>query len=174
MSEKDIKVKEKKSPLVRWGIYAVILLIVFLLGLVPMWIQKRAVDAELAASQKLLRKSEIKGLLTSSIVEAKRGEYENARKGSSDFFTRLRTEEETGDEGFLTEQERAKVKPIFDARDTVITMLAQRDPASLERLTNIYATYMQALGVAQPATTAPTTEATPAVSPAVSPEAVPE
>jgi hypothetical protein len=159
MSEKDSTIKsEGKSKLAKWGAIAAGLLVVFLLGLVPMLIQKWAVQKELATTQTQLRKVEIKGLLTTSIVEAKRGEYEPARQNMSSFFQRLRAEEEKADEGFLTKDERGKIKPIFEARDTIITMLAQRDQASVERLTDIYATYQQAMGIPQPPTTAPPSE----------------
>ena len=157
--KEDIKIKEKTapSPLIRWGIFAAIVLAAFLIGLIPMMMQKWSVDGELAATQTRLRQSEIKGLLTGAIVEANRGEYEPARQNASNFFTRLNEEQEKGNEGFLTETERGNIKPVFDARDTIITMLAQRDPAAVERLTNVYSTYLQATGTAQPPTAVPST-----------------
>lgn len=156
MNENDVKVKEKNtsSPYVKWGIFAGIVLIAFLIGLIPMLMQKWEIQSELAKTQTQLRQSEIKGLLTSAIVEAKRGEYEPARQSASSYFTQLRTEEEKSvEESFLTTDVRGKLKPIFDERDAIITMLAQRDPASVERLTNVYATYLQAMGIPQPAKT---------------------
>ena len=133
--------------------------------------QKWAVQSQLAETQKNLRQSEIKGLLTSSIVEAKRGEYEPARQSASSFFTQLNQEREKGEnESFLKKDDPPKLKPIFDERDAIITMLAQRDPASVERLTNIYLIYLQATGVAQPPpAAAPSPASTPAASPAASP-----
>lgn len=176
MRENDsITVEKSPSNLRRFGIYALILLIVFLLGLIPMWLQKREVSQELEIIQKLLRKSEIKSLLTTAIVESKRGEYEPARKDTSDFFTRLNAEIDKGEESALTEQERAKLKTIFTNRDATITMLAQRDQASVERLTDIYVTYQQAVGqtVSTAPPVAPTSATTPVASPAASPAASP-
>ena len=169
MSENDsMTVDKSPSILRRWGIYALILLVIFLLGFIPMWLQKRQVSQELETIQKMLRKSEIKGLLTTAIVESKRGEYEPARKDTSDFFTRLTAEIDKGDESALTETERGKLKPIFVNRDSTITMLAQRDQASTERLTDIYVTYQQAVG--QTPSTAPSVApTTPAPSPTSSP-----
>ncbi|MBA2493886.1 MAG: hypothetical protein H0V31_04230 [Acidobacteria bacterium] len=150
MRENNPTITEKpQSNLTRWGIYALILLMVFLLGLLPMWWQKRQVSQELEAAQKQLRKSEIKGLLTTSIVESKRGEYESARQDASEFYTRLRTETDKGDDSLFTKEERDKLKMTFDNRDSTITMLAQRDQASTERLTDIYVIYQQAMGQAQ-------------------------
>ncbi|CAN5414699.1 hypothetical protein BH20ACI1_BH20ACI1_17710 [soil metagenome] len=172
MKETDsTTVAKPQSNLTRWGIYALILLIVFLLGLIPMWLQKRQVSQELDTTQKQLRKSEIKGLLTTSIVEAKRGEYEPARKDTSEFFTRLDAEIKKGEESALTSEERGKLKSIFDNRDSTITMLAQRDQASVERLTDIYANYQTAIGQKLPVS--PTVAASPAVSPVLTPAAQP-
>ncbi len=168
MSENDVRVKEKtaQSPLIRWGIFAAIVLIAFLIGLIPMLMQKWSVEGELAATQKQLRQTEIKGLLTGAIVEANRGEYEPARQNASNFFTRLDEERKKGNDGFLTEAERENMTPVFAVRDSIITMLAQRDTASVERLSNVYSTYLQATGVAQPPTTAPATTAPTADVPA--------
>ncbi|MBA3633731.1 MAG: hypothetical protein H0W58_13135 [Acidobacteria bacterium] len=147
MRENNSTITEKpQSNLTRWGIYALILLVVFLLGLIPMWLQKRQVSQDLETTQKQLRKSEIKGLLTTAIVEAKRGEYEPARKDTSEFFTRLKAEIDRDEDSALTQEERDKLRTIFDNRDSTITMLAQRDQASTERLTDIYVTYQQAAG----------------------------
>ena len=146
MRENDsITVEKKSSNMTRWGIYALILLVVFLLGLVPMWLQKREVAQELETTQKQLHRSEIEGLLTTAIVESKSGEYEPARKETSEFFTRLDAEIKKDDESALTKDERGKLKSIFDNRDSTITMLAQRDQASVERLTDIYVAYRKAV-----------------------------
>lgn len=154
MSE-SLTIKDKiKGRLARVAIAAAILLVVFLLGFVPMWLSAHGRAAELEKTSTKLRKAEITNLLTISIVEAKRGEYETARQTASDFFTRLRAEDEKGDAGFLTADQRPKIKPIFGNRDAVITMLAQRDPASLDRLTDLYKTYTQILPARSPSTDA--------------------
>lgn len=147
MSETELDFKSNmQQKLTRWGIFAAILLIVFLIGLIPMWMQKRAVTNELATTQKQLRKAEIKGLLTSAIVESNRGEYEPARKDTSEFFTRLQAEIDKGEESALTKAERDKLATIFTNRDATITMLAQRDQASTQRLTDIFVNYQKTIG----------------------------
>ncbi len=167
MRDNDTVTEKSGSSLTKWGIYALILLVVFLLGLIPMWMQKRDVVKELDTTQKQLRRAEIKGLLTTSIVESKRGEYETARKDTSEFFTRLNTEIEKGEESALTSDERGKLKQIFNNRDGTITLLAQRDQASTERLTDIYVDYQSAVG--QTMTAAPKITPTGATTPATSP-----
>lgn len=149
MAEEN-KATETKNKLIKWGAVAAGLLVTFLIGSVPMLIQKWEVQEQLSKTETELRKAEISNLLATAIVEANRGEYEPARQRASSFFQRLRAEEEKADEGFLSAEERDRIKPIFETRDTVITMLAQRDRAAVERLNDIYATYQQALGIEQP------------------------
>jgi acyl-CoA synthetase (AMP-forming)/AMP-acid ligase II len=149
MREDDSVVVEKTSSgLRRWIIYAVLILAAFLLGFVPMFLQKRQAENQLSATQNQLGKSEIKGLLTAAIVDARRGEYEPARLATSDFYTRLRTEIDKGDAGIYSSGEREKLQSVFTNRDTIITMLAQRDQASPEKLTEMYNNYQSALGQA--------------------------
>ncbi len=144
MSDDETGLKDKmKQKLMFWGIIAGIVVAAFLIGLVPMWITARNNAAERDTARTELRKSEIANLLSGSIVDARRGEYETARQEASDFFTRLRVEDEKGDSGFLTADQRSKIKPIFSDRDATITMLAQRDPAALDRLTNVYMSFTQ-------------------------------
>lgn len=128
------------------GIAAGALLIAFLLGFVPMWLQKRAISSELETIKHQLRKSEIRGLLTTALVETNRGEYESGRKNASEFFTLLRAEIDKEDSGSLTKTERDKLKSVMDNRDSTVTMLAQRDQASIQRLTDIYFNYQEIVG----------------------------
>ena len=170
----SVTVEKPQSNLTRWGLYALILLMVFLMGFIPMWLQKRDVAKQLDATQKELRKSEIRGLLTTAIVESKRGEYEPARQDTSEFFTRLDAEIKKGEESALTSEERGKLKTIFDNRDSTITMLAQRDQAATERLTDIYVKYQTAVGRTPAASpVSPTVTASPAASPVLTPATQP-
>jgi hypothetical protein len=152
-NETGIKSRMQKTA-VRWAIYAAALIVAFLIGFVPMWMKARDNAAQTAATQTQLRKAEVANLLTSAIVESRVGEYESARQKTSDFFTRLQAESDKGDEGYLTADQRTKIAPIFQSRDTLITLLAQRDQASADRLTDIYAVYQQAIGI-KPVTAAP-------------------
>lgn len=130
----------------RWGIFAVIVLIAFLLGLVPMWLNARNIAAEHEVTKKLLVKEEINNSLMRAVIDARLGEYEPARQSASNFFSKLRTEFDREKESAYSADEIGKLKSIFDDRDSTITMLAQRDQASVERLTDIYQTYRQAAG----------------------------
>ena len=148
MSETEKNITDNlKGGLKRWGLIAGAVLLAFLVGLVPMWLMARGIAADRDAAQSQLRRSEMGNLLLLSIVDARRGEYEVARQEASEFFTRLRAEEDKGDDGFLTANQRTNIKTIFADRDAAITMLAQRDPASVDRLTDIYVAYAEAVPV---------------------------
>mgnify|MGYP001182226018 CR=1 FL=1 len=145
MSETNAAVKGKKrSAMSKYGVWAGVLLVVFLLGLVPMWLQKRTADQSLEDAQKQLQMARIKDHLMTAIVEARGGEYETARQNASEFFTKLSAEIEKGDAGALPADMRENLKAVFNDRDNIITLLAQRDPASVDRLADLYGIHKQA------------------------------
>lgn len=163
MQDRDtITTGARSNTMKKVGIWAAILLVVFLLGFIPMWLQKREASNLQIATQRQLDRTEIKGLLTAAIVEARRGEYESARQLTSDFYTRLRAQIDDTSGITYSSDERGKLNSVFADRDATITMLAQRDPASSEKLTQMYIAYQTAVG--QPPTT--TTTASPAQTPA--------
>lgn len=103
-------------------IYLGIALVVFLLGLVPMWLKARE-----------------------AVIDARRGEYETARQTASDFFTTLRSELDAGSESPLNPRQREAAAPLLNQRDPIITLLARGDPASAERLSDLYVSYRAAV-----------------------------
>lgn len=133
----------------RVGIYSTVLLGVFLLGFVPMWLTARARANERDAARRSLRLSEIQLRLASAVVEARRGEYEQARNAASAFFTELRTETDRTQDRALTAEQTARAREVLAARDDIITLLARNDPASVDRLTDLYVSYRAALGTQQ-------------------------
>lgn len=147
MSENVEPVPHKSTPVTRrFIIYAGVLLAVFLLGLVPMWLQARASAARLADAERRLTLVEMQANLASAAVDARRGDYEPARQAVSQFFTSLRAEIDKGDASNFTEAQRAGVQPLFAGRDEIITLLARSDPASADRLSDLYVAYRKAVG----------------------------
>lgn len=129
-------------------LYAAVLLIVFLLGLVPMWLVSRSRTQERDAAQAALRVSALQNSLANAAIDARRGEYEPARQAASDFFTNLRLEFERGKDSAFTEAQQQALRSIFDnVRDDTITLLARSDPASADRLADLHGKYRQALGI---------------------------
>lgn len=131
----------------RWIIYAVVLLVVFLAGLVPMWLTARTNAHERDAAQVSLRISTLQNSLANAAIDARRGEYEAARQAASDFFTNLRIELERGRDSAFNEAQQNVLRTMFDKRDDTITLLARSDPASADRLVDLYTKYRQTTAV---------------------------
>jgi hypothetical protein len=83
--------------------------------------------------------------LSAAVIDARRGEYEPARQTASDFFKSLRQQTDAGDESTLTQSQRESVMPLLSERDDIITLLARNDPASVDRLSDIYVSLRKAL-----------------------------
>ena len=147
MSEEVEPVSRKSTSVMqRFIIYACVLLVVFLLGFVPMWLQARASAARLADAERRLTLVGMQGDLASAAIDARRGDYEPARQSASQFFTSLRAEIDKGETSGFTQAQRAGVQPLFDGRDEIITLLARSDPASADRLSDLYVAYRKAVG----------------------------
>lgn len=126
-------------------VYAVVLVVVFLLGLVPMWLSARGRAAERDLAQRDLRMCHLEKNLMSSAIDSRRGEYERARLAASNFFTSLREQIDLQDSADLTSQQREGLRPLLNQRDDLITLLARSDPASADRLTEMYVSFRKAL-----------------------------
>lgn len=146
MSE-DVQPKPIKPshPLQRIGIYSGVLLFVFLLGLVPMWLKAGERASSLAAAQRQTRLLQMQNALASAAIDARRAEYEPARQAASNFFTSLSAEVERMSDSALTQPQREKLTSLFTERDTLITLLARNDPASADRLSDLYVSYRKIL-----------------------------
>lgn len=123
------------------GFYAAVLLVGFLLGFIPMWLKARACNSSLAKAEHQLSLARMQNDLASAAIAARRGDYEPARQAASQFFTTLRAETDRGDDSILTRAQRDAMLPLFNGRDELITLLARSDPASADRLSDLYALY---------------------------------
>jgi hypothetical protein len=125
----------------RFIIYAGVLLVVFLLGFVPMWLRSRTVSSNLVETEHQLILTRLQNNLASAVIDARRGDYEPARQAVSQFFTALRAEIDKGNASNLTQAQRESMQPLFAGRDELITLLARSDPASADRLSDLYVAY---------------------------------
>jgi hypothetical protein len=143
MSDEAVQPQPVKStPLARRIIiYAGVLLVVFLLGFVPMWLKARAANSSLAEAEHQLTLVRMQNNLASAVIDARRGDYEPARQAASQFFTSLNAEIDKGEASVFTQAQRASMQPLFAGRDEIITLLARSDPASADRLTDLYVSY---------------------------------
>jgi len=127
---------KSSSAIRRYLIYAGVLLIVFLLGLVPMWLKGRTAANNLAEAEHQLALSKTQNDLASAVIDARRGDYEPARQALSRFFTNINT-----DSSNYTDAQRTSMQPLFASRDELITLLARNDPAAADRLSDLFVSY---------------------------------
>ena len=142
----NVQQRESSSLVRRLGVYAIVLLVVFLLGFVPMWIKARSCGIALAGLEQRLTLAQAQNNLATSVIDARRGDYEPARQAASQFFTSLRAEVDKGDDSALNAAQRAAVQPLFTQRDELITLLARSDPAAADRLSDLFASYRKIMG----------------------------
>jgi hypothetical protein len=134
----------------RWILWASVLLAVFLVGLIPMWNTARARTRERDAAQSALRVSQMQITLANAAIDARRGEYERARQAASAFFTELGAEFDRGQDSPFTRAQQDALRPLLAGRDDMITLLARADPASADRLLELYVAYRQQRDSAPP------------------------
>ena len=132
-------------------VYLCVAAAVFLAGFVPMWLKARSGERQLASAQRELSLLALEHRLASAALEARRGEYEPARRQASDFFTELRAQTDASEDSALDRTQRDALAPLLDERDETITLLARSDPAAADRLSDIYALLRQRLSGTQQA-----------------------
>ena len=144
LREEDVvqtKPARSSNLLQRIGTYAALMLVAFLVGFVPMWLKARESNNNLAATERTLGLTRMQNNLAAAVIDARRGEYEPARQAASQFYTSLQADIEKGDASGLNEAQRAAAQGLFAGRDEVITLLARSDPASADRLSDVYVAY---------------------------------
>jgi hypothetical protein len=125
----------------RLFIFAVLLLVVFLLGFVPMWLKSREYSRSLTETAHQLSIARMGNALASAVIDARRGEYEPARQAASNFFTSLRAETDRGNDSVFSQTQRDGLLPLFVQRDETITLLARNELGSADRLSDLYVSY---------------------------------
>jgi hypothetical protein len=115
-----------------------------------MWRNAHNIAKDLETTRVELRRSQMRSALSGAAIDARRGDYEPARKAMSDFFTVLNAELDRSDDSTLDQTQRDAVRPLLAQRDEIITLLARSDPAAADRLSNLDAAYRKATGNAQP------------------------
>lgn len=143
----DTDVARPKRGSRRILIVLILLLIVYLLGFVPMWMRARDQAALRLKAEHSLSVMHLEKDLGSAAIDARRGEYEAARQEASAFYTAARFEIDERGQAALTQQQRGALAPLLGSRDEMITLLARSDPASADRLANLYVAVRKALGV---------------------------
>jgi len=122
----------------RWQARAIVLVLAFGLGFLPMWLKAGRHAKERDAAQSHVKRLQLESVTAAAAMDARRGEYEPARQAISWFFTALQVELNKGRESSLSTAQKDALKPLLPHRDDLITLLARGDPVSADRLTEIY------------------------------------
>lgn len=140
-----IEAPAKPAPSRRWLAVLITVVLAFGLGFVPMWLKAGRHGSERDAARHEVKRLQLEGLVAAAAVDARRGEYEPARQAASQFFTALGAELDLAQNSSLSVAQQGALKPLLTQRDGLITLLARSDPASAERLTEVYLACRKAL-----------------------------
>lgn len=151
MADENVQINDERDttstgPKNRWVKIGAALVVAFMLGLVPMWLMKLGTDRELLAVRQELRREQLHNSLASAAVYSRRGEYETARQAASTFFTETQAELDKAEPVVFNAVERSQMPELMGNRDDIITLLSRGDPASSERISDIYVTYRSITG----------------------------
>ncbi len=122
-------------------IYAFLILLAFLIGFVPTWLKCREYSSSLTETTHQLGIARIENALASAAIDARRGNYEPARQGASNFFASLQAETDRGNDSAFSQTQRAALPLLLVRRDETITLLARNEPISADRLSDLYVSY---------------------------------
>ena len=128
-------------PWRRVALFATIGLGFFLLGFVPMWFKTSAAIEQRDAAQRAVRLAQLHNTLATAVIDVQRGQFEPSRQLTSDFYTNLRRQIDSGSASPFTSSQHETVRSLLAERDAMITLLARSDPAATDRLLNVYSTY---------------------------------
>ncbi len=115
----------------------------FLLGYIPATIRVSALEQARDAALIEIRRANLQLNLASAAIDARRGEYEAARIAAATFYTGLSAEVNAVGITSWSAEQREAMRPLLDQRDELITLLARGDPASAERLAELYHAFRQ-------------------------------
>lgn len=118
-------------------------LMLFSLGLVPMWLKARQSTSHLAELSQQVTLAKIQNHLASAVIYAERGAYEQALTEASGFFTTLSMEIAKKPASAFSVTEIDRLLLLFIDRDDMIMLLARGDPSSAKRLSDLYVAYRQ-------------------------------
>ena len=142
---KEVQQSPKRAVGKVLAVMGAIAIAAFLAGFIPMWFSARTTREQLQESKARVARDEISISLGSAAIHARHGDYEIARQQTSRFFTALREETGRAAESVFSSAERERVAPLFAQRDKLITLLARGDPASADRLSDLYLGYQKAV-----------------------------
>ena len=83
----DVQPKPVKTTLMRRvTLYAVLLLVAFLLGFIPMWWKSRECSGSLSGAEHQLSLARLQNALASAVIDARQGDYEPSSSSGQQLF----------------------------------------------------------------------------------------
>lgn len=137
-------IAKEDAAVTRLAIVCLCLSLGFTTAFIPMKLQLSASREAAGDLNRQLVKLRIRANLSAAIIDARRGEFELARKAASQFFTQLRTQMTEEHSSIFAPQECKELMKLLEPRDDIITMLARNEVDSAERLTKMFDKYRQA------------------------------
>jgi hypothetical protein len=121
----------------RYAVVAVLLLLAYFIGFTPAWLMANRYEGQLNDLQRRSQIDAVRLALADAALSADRGDYEDARQASIDFFTRLRAELGRQDSALSTDHRR-HFQEILEQRDELIGQLARGDESGSRILSKWY------------------------------------
>src|SRR5436190_24397412 len=125
--------------------FVIVFVIGLLVGFVPMWLRARQRTTERDQALHKLQTIQLKDQLSAAALDARRGQYENARQELSAFFNSLDTVMSRNNDPDITPEKLKPLQPMLSQRDNLITLLARSDPASADRLSDLDLAFRKAV-----------------------------
>lgn len=120
-----------------YAFVAFLLLFAYFIGFTPAWLTANRYEGQLTELQRQSQISSVRLALADAALSASRGDYEDARQNSINFFTSLRAELGR-DDSALSVDHRRHLQAILDRRDELIGQLARGEKSGSTVLSNWY------------------------------------
>lgn len=117
------------------------ILIAFAGGFGWQYVRVQELEEELEVARRDVAFTQLESTLAAAAVQAHRGDYEAARRLTSEFFTALQANIERA-----PTDTREELNAILAERDEIITLLSRADPQGRETLTSTFLRYRVSLG----------------------------
>lgn len=130
--------------------YVTILLVLLLFAIIVFVVMTvHSTNEQLRTYRREIESQQLQTTIGSALINADRGAFEESRQTAGDFYTALEREF-ASDDPLLTPQQREAMVTIVARKQTVMQMLANKDPRSVEELTEAYDSCRRTLKSFQP------------------------
>ena len=125
------------QSLKRFTIIAALILVAYFVGFAPAWMMARGHVQELQDLKRQTRLSSLRAHLADAALRTRKGEFEDARQSTLDFYTRL-SAEMNRDDSVITQPDREAAGRVLAERDEIVARLARHDSATADVFSKWY------------------------------------